>query len=333
MERALAPPGTREIWYRLYQSLPCKHHGLAGHRVGIYLSFRFWRGSLKEVWLCASSQVVAIPIKNSVKQPAAKSAKSHQQSLGLWGSPKDMEDLSGDMEDFSGESPMHRFCREKWTQLSHTLGCLFIYMFVAVLNIFVLMLEIHGSQHPWLVIMLESMINAILFTEVLIAMFIQGSRYWKVWMNVFDFCVTFLCFIFFIFFLLEEAEQDVSTEVSWTETLLLAFRYFFQLVRLGLIIRGIWPKTEFLTQPDVRFDYDENFEDDDMLGDGSEDCTSPAQDGAYLLAASTCVWSYASHEELGPSTRHFCVLARKAAEVPERPQPERPWNDTLQTLE
>eukprot|EP00808_Paulinella_micropora_P028371 g51996.t1 len=33
MERALAPPGTRELWYRLYQSLPCKHHGLAGHRV------------------------------------------------------------------------------------------------------------------------------------------------------------------------------------------------------------------------------------------------------------------------------------------------------------
>eukprot|EP00808_Paulinella_micropora_P027584 g72310.t1 len=32
MERALAPPGTREIWYCLYQSLPCKHHGLAGHR-------------------------------------------------------------------------------------------------------------------------------------------------------------------------------------------------------------------------------------------------------------------------------------------------------------
>eukprot|EP00808_Paulinella_micropora_P015648 g19463.t1 len=52
---------------------------------------------------------------------------------------------------------------------------------------------------------------------------------------------------------------------------------------------------------------------------GSEDCTCPAQDGAYLLAASTCVWSYASHEELGPSTRHFCVLAREAAEVPERP--------------
>eukprot|EP00808_Paulinella_micropora_P021037 g59117.t1 len=58
---------------------------------------------------------------------------------------------------------------------------------------------------------------------------------------------------------------------------------------------------------------------------GSEDCTSPAQDGAYLLAASTCVWSYASHEELGPSTRHLCVLAKKAAEVPEMPstQPER----------
>eukprot|EP00808_Paulinella_micropora_P005640 g78176.t1 len=54
---------------------------------------------------------------------------------------------------------------------------------------------------------------------------------------------------------------------------------------------------------------------------GSEDCTCPAQDGAYLLAASTCVWSYASHEELGPSTRHFCVLAREAAEVPERPMP------------
>eukprot|EP00808_Paulinella_micropora_P017501 g59425.t1 len=33
MERALAPPGTRELWYRLYQSLPCKHHGLAGHRL------------------------------------------------------------------------------------------------------------------------------------------------------------------------------------------------------------------------------------------------------------------------------------------------------------
>eukprot|EP00808_Paulinella_micropora_P018270 g45058.t1 len=32
MERALAPPGTKELWYRLYQSLPCKHHGLAGHR-------------------------------------------------------------------------------------------------------------------------------------------------------------------------------------------------------------------------------------------------------------------------------------------------------------
>eukprot|EP00457_Paulinella_chromatophora_P022011 gb/GEZN01024713.1/.p1 GENE.gb/GEZN01024713.1/~~gb/GEZN01024713.1/.p1 ORF type:complete len:128 (-),score=27.78 gb/GEZN01024713.1/:179-511(-) len=85
-------------------------------------------------------------------------------------------------------------------------------------------------------------------------MFIQGSHYWKVWMNVFDFFVTFLCFIFFIFFLLEEAQQDVTSEVSWTETLLLAFRYFFQLVRLGLIIRGIWPKTEFLTQPDVRFE-------------------------------------------------------------------------------
>ena len=35
---------------------------------------------------------------------------------------------------------------------------------------------------------------------------------------------------------------------------------------------------------------------------GSEDCTSHAQDGAYLLAASTCVWSYVAHEELGPST-------------------------------
>eukprot|EP00808_Paulinella_micropora_P015499 g5913.t1 len=52
---------------------------------------------------------------------------------------------------------------------------------------------------------------------------------------------------------------------------------------------------------------------------GNEDCTSPAQDGAYLLAASICVWSYASHEELGPSTRDFCVLARKTAEVHERP--------------
>eukprot|EP00808_Paulinella_micropora_P023256 g10068.t1 len=38
MERALAPPGTREIWYRLYQSLPCKHHGLAGHRDLVALS-------------------------------------------------------------------------------------------------------------------------------------------------------------------------------------------------------------------------------------------------------------------------------------------------------
>eukprot|EP00457_Paulinella_chromatophora_P008633 gb/GEZN01008673.1/.p1 GENE.gb/GEZN01008673.1/~~gb/GEZN01008673.1/.p1 ORF type:complete len:269 (+),score=58.98 gb/GEZN01008673.1/:456-1262(+) len=159
----------------------------------------------------------------------------------------------------AGETATHRFCREKWIQVSHTLCCLFMYLFVAILNMFVLVLEVHGTQHVVMVILLESLINTILFTEVLIAMFIQGKRYWKVWLNVVDFCVTVLCFVFFLFFLLQEAEQNVTAELSWTETSLLSFRYFFQLIRLGLIIRGIWPKTEFLTQPDVRFEYEQGF--------------------------------------------------------------------------
>jgi len=68
---------------------------------------------------------------------------------------------------------------------------------------------------------------------------------------------------------------------------------------------------------------------------GGQNCTRHAQDGAYILAASMCVWSYSALEELGPSTRHFCILAGKAAEVFKKPntQPERPRNDHLQTLE
>eukprot|EP00457_Paulinella_chromatophora_P006536 gb/GEZN01006554.1/.p1 GENE.gb/GEZN01006554.1/~~gb/GEZN01006554.1/.p1 ORF type:complete len:460 (+),score=56.18 gb/GEZN01006554.1/:88-1467(+) len=152
------------------------------------------------------------------------------------------------------EETCHSVMRDKWLLISHTNTCLFLYLSVATLNIFSLAMErAYGSLHPTLVIVLESLINLVLFSEVLIAMFVQGRFYFRSFMNIFDFVVTMLCFFFFVLFLLDHTGHKVQTEVMLAETSLLALRYFCQLVRLLLIIRGLWPKSAFLAQHDIEF--------------------------------------------------------------------------------
>lgn len=106
--------------------------------------------------------------------------------------------------------------------------------------------------------MFEVLINAVLFGEVLVSMYVFRRAYFRDWMNIVDLVVTSLCFVFFIVFLIEEEENNKEWEdLSEIDTFLLIFRYAFQIMRLCILVRNGRNRSKILTQGKVDFNSNE----------------------------------------------------------------------------
>lgn len=162
--------------------------------------------------------------------------------------------------------------QDAWIRFTNSRSCLFVYFLLMLLNIFVLILEISGSinnVHSMVSVVCEGVINLFLVGEVVIGMVVYQWEYFKPWANRIDFVVTFLCLIFYAVFIEEETPGQgkvMGDDFEYADTVLLGFRYAFQVFRfMSILYRGRQKKAHVVAD-DIDFDNVGTYSEDSGTG-------------------------------------------------------------------
>jgi hypothetical protein len=121
------------------------------------------------------------------------------------------------------------------TRIKNTATCIFIYLVLLVLNVFVMWWELSGRGYNIVIILLEFLINLFIVVEVLIGVYGLGREYFRQWMNLVDFGLACLCVGSFVFLVVAETQGDVEY-LSEVDAILLAARFLFQLLRMSMLV-------------------------------------------------------------------------------------------------
>jgi len=171
------------------------------------------------------------------------------------------------------DDPLHPYYQgsrlaDVWARLSTSSTCLFIYIVIGCLNLFLLIWQFSGgeSMDPAVGIVIESLINVVLALEVVFSILAFGKEFFRKWLRILDFVITLLCITFFILYILED-EIRQNGEWRYPSTVLLVFRYSFQFIRLALIIYESNKKRHFFKQEDIEFpvEIDGNIHDENPI--------------------------------------------------------------------
>mmetsp|Transcript_19206 Transcript_19206/g.26959 ORF Transcript_19206/g.26959 Transcript_19206/m.26959 type:complete len:272 (-) Transcript_19206:238-1053(-) len=153
--------------------------------------------------------------------------------------------------------------QDAWIRFTNSRTCLCIYFLLMLLNIFVLILEISGRNIPMNVlvsVVCEGFINLFLVGEVVIGLVVYHWDYFKPCGNRVDFVITFLCLIFYAVFIEEEAPgagKVLGDDFEYADTILLGFRYAFQVFRFVSIFRRGQQKKAHIVADEIDFDADD----------------------------------------------------------------------------
>lgn len=177
-----------------------------------------------------------------------------------------------------------------WTRCTNTRSCMGLYILLITFNTMVLIVELASSSVDVMVVVVsEGFINLFLLIEVVLTINVYRKDYFKSWLRVFDFVITLLCLIFyFIFIGEEEAGQGgvINEDLEYGETVLLGFRYAFQVIRLCSLIYQGRKKTHHLAVNDIRFD--------EIALDSSDDLP---QHGLESVGAAALMQTRNGHDE------------------------------------
>jgi hypothetical protein len=141
------------------------------------------------------------------------------------------------------------------TRLKNTVTCIIIYIALMILNIFVMSWELAGrGWHP-VIVFIELLLTLFIVIEVALGIYGLGRAYFANWMNRVDFGLAILCVLFFILIISSSSSPNniSSSFMSELDALLLAFRFLFQVARLGTLIYRSRQAALMQTQEEIDF--------------------------------------------------------------------------------
>jgi len=119
-------------------------------------------------------------------------------------------------------------------RLKNTTTCIFIYILLMILNLFVMAWELSGRGFNPVIITLECLINLFIIGEVSIGIYGLGRSYFHSLSNIVDCTLSGLCVIFFIVLLATHSQEDADY-MSALDAVFLVVRFLFQLLRLSVL--------------------------------------------------------------------------------------------------
>eukprot|EP00808_Paulinella_micropora_P013692 g3502.t1 len=143
--------------------------------------------------------------------------------------------------------------QDKWLQITTSMVCIGVYVWLGAANIIILALELTGNGQHISVKLFEAFINIVLFGEVFVNIVLFRKQFFRDPVNILDLVITILCFAFFVVFMYEEGVHAGFSQLTQFDAVLIACRYILLVMRFCIIVRNGRQRSKILTQDNVEF--------------------------------------------------------------------------------